>query len=66
MESSDINNNSKVQNPTNMVSVYDKFEFFREFITDRDIVNELIQYMTTDDLKDFLEHLEDSFDINWE
>lgn len=49
-----------------MVSTYDKFEFLREFISDRDIVNELIQYMTTDDLKDFLEHLEDSFDINWE
>lgn len=66
MESSDINNNSKVQNPINMVSVYDKFEFLREFISDRNIVNELIRYMTTDDLKDFLEHLEDSFDINWE
>lgn len=49
-----------------MVSVYDKFEFLREFISDRNIVNELIRYMTTDDLKDFLEHLEDSFDINWE
>ena len=42
-----------------------KFEQIREIMDDKLILDELAQYMSSDDLSEFIEHLESMYDIEY-
>lgn len=42
-----------------------KFEQIREIMGDKLILDELAQYMSSDDLSEFIEHLESMYDIEY-
>ena len=43
-----------------------EFDAIREFLGDDFIVNELIQYLSTEELDVFCEHLVDMYDLDYE
>lgn len=47
-----------------METVFKKFENIRYILGDRTILDELVMYMSQDNLSEFVEHLEDMCDIN--
>lgn len=48
-----------------METAFEKFEDIRNILSDNAILDELEQYMSSDDLSKFVEHLESKFDINF-
>ena len=47
-----------------MKTVFKKFENIRYILGDRTVPDELVMCMSQDNLLDFVEHLEDMYDIN--
>lgn len=48
------------------MEAYEKLNEIKELIGASNIVDELIQYMSSDDLEDFVEHLASAYDIDFE
>lgn len=46
------------------MEAWEKFEQLIDSLGPREVCNELEQWLSTDDLSEFVEHLEDAFDIN--
>lgn len=47
------------------LSAYNKMDIIREMVSDEDIVNELIQYMSENQLDEFADTLIKNFDIDY-
>lgn len=47
------------------MEAYERLEMAREEVGDSAILDELVQYMSTDDLEDFCEAVEDTFDLRY-
>lgn len=47
------------------MEAYERLEMAREEVGDSAILDELVQYMSTDDLEDFCEAVEDAFDLRY-
>ena len=48
-----------------METVFEKFKNIRDILSDKTVLDELEQYMSQDNLSEFVEHLESIFDINF-
>lgn len=47
------------------MEAYERFEMARQEVGDSAILDELVQYMSTDDLEEFCEAVEDAFDLRY-
>lgn len=45
-------------------TVFEKFENIRDILGDKTVLDELAQYMTSDSLSEFVEHLDAMYDVN--
>lgn len=45
------------------METYERFELARQEVGDSAILDELVQYMSTDELEEFCEAVEDDFDL---
>ena len=47
-----------------METVFEKFENIRDILSDKTVLDELAQYMLSDSLSEFVEHLYTIYDVN--
>ena len=47
-----------------METVFEKFKNIRDILSDKTVLDELAQYMTSDSLSEFVEHLYAMYDVN--
>lgn len=47
-----------------MKTIFEKFENIRDILSDKKVLDELTQYMTSDSLSEFVEHLDAMYDLN--
>lgn len=47
-----------------METAFKKFENIRNILGDKTILDELTQYISSDSLSEFVEHLESMYDVN--
>ena len=47
-----------------METVFEKFKNIRDILSDKTVLDELTQYMTSDSLSEFVEHLDAMYDVN--
>ena len=47
-----------------METVFEKFKNIRDILSDKTVLDELSQYMTSDSLLEFVEHLNAMYDVN--
>ena len=47
-----------------METVFEKFENIRDILSDKTVLDELAQYMSSDSLLEFVEHLDAMYDVN--
>lgn len=47
-----------------MKTIFEKFENIRNLLSDKTILDELTQYMSSNNLSEFVEHLDSMYDLN--
>lgn len=47
-----------------METVFEKFTNIRNILGDKTVLDELVQYMPSDSLSEFVEHLDAMYDVN--
>lgn len=47
-----------------MKTTFEKFENIRNLLSDKTILDELTQYMSSNSLSEFVEHLDSMYDLN--